>query len=194
MAIRSLKTGSFSRSTQVGNSIILPGDYESIATVTVGSGGSSSITFNSISSTYKHLQLRVFGKSDRALNRDGLSIRYNSISTNDYVNHYLYGDGATAGAGYDYAGSYGNAYRVSGNSSATNIFGAIVLDILDYGNTNKYKTIRYLGGQDLNGAGEIYFGSHLFMKTDAISSITITPTAGTNFLNYSHFALYGIRG
>lgn len=173
---------------------IAAGDYESIATVTVGSGGSSSISFTSISSTYKHLQLRVFGKTDRALNRDGLSIRYNSVNTNDYVNHYLYGDGATAAAGYDYASSYGNAYRVSGNSSATNIFGAIVLDILDYGNTNKYKTIRYLGGQDLNGAGEIYLGSHLFMKTDAISSITITPAAGSNFLNYSHFALYGVKG
>ena len=169
------------------------GDFESIATVSVGGGGAANVEFTSIPATYTHLQLKVLGKTDRALNRDGLAIRYNSVSGNDYVNHYLYGDGASATAGYDYASSYGNAYRVSGNSSATNIFGSIILDILDYANTNKYKTIRYLGGLDVNGAGEIYLGSHLFMKTNAISSITITPTVGTNFLQYSHFALYGIR-
>ena len=32
--------------------------YESIATVTVGSGGSSSLTFSSIPATYTHLQIR----------------------------------------------------------------------------------------------------------------------------------------
>lgn len=168
--------------------------FDSIATVTVGAGGSSSISFSSIPSTYKHLQIRVFGKTDRALNRDGLAIRYNSISTNSYVNHYLYGDGASAASGYDYAGSYANAYRISGNSSATNIFGGIIIDLLDYANTNKYKTGRYLGGVDFNGSGEIYFGSHLFMDTTAISSITITPAVGSNFLQYSSFALYGVKG
>ena len=34
--------------------------FESIQTVTVGSGGQSSISFSSIPSTYKHLQLRCF--------------------------------------------------------------------------------------------------------------------------------------
>ena len=34
-------------------------------TVTVGSGGTASITFSSIPSTYKHLQIRIFGQTNR---------------------------------------------------------------------------------------------------------------------------------
>jgi hypothetical protein len=35
------------------------GDYESIATVTVGSGGAANVEFTSIPATYTHLQLRL---------------------------------------------------------------------------------------------------------------------------------------
>ena len=38
------------------------GSFSSIATVTVGSGGSSTVSFISIPQTYKHLQLRGIAK------------------------------------------------------------------------------------------------------------------------------------
>jgi hypothetical protein len=37
--------------------------YESIATTTVGSGGSATVTFSSIPATYKHLQVRTLIRS-----------------------------------------------------------------------------------------------------------------------------------
>ena len=40
--------------------------YESIATQTVGAGGVASVTFSSIPSTYKHLQLRIMSRADRS--------------------------------------------------------------------------------------------------------------------------------
>jgi hypothetical protein len=86
------------------------------------------------------------------------------------------------------------AYRASGNTSASNIFGAIILDFLDYADTNKFKTMRSLGGVDLNGAGEVNFYSGMYSSTNAISGITLAPGVGTNFLQYSSFALYGIKG
>ena len=168
--------------------------YESIQTVLVGSGGQSTVTFTSIPATYKHLQVRIIGKTNRALNRDGTKVTFNSDTSSSYVDHYLYGTGSSAAAGNDPAAPASGIYRLSGNTSATDIFGAIVYDILDYANTNKNKTCRYLGGVDLNGAGEIYFGSNLYMKTDAISSMTFAPLVGTSFLQYSQFALYGIKG
>jgi hypothetical protein len=168
--------------------------YESIATTTVGAGGSATVTFSSIPSTYKHLQVRITAKTNRALNRDGSKVTFNSDTSSSYVDHYLYGTGSSAAAGYDAAAPASGIYRLSGNTSATDIFGAIVYDILDYANTNKNKTCRYLGGVDLNGADEIYLGSNLYMKTDAISSITFAPIVGTSFLQYSSFALYGIKG
>ena len=39
------------------------GNYESIATVTVGSGGTSTISFTSIPQTYTHLQLRYIARN-----------------------------------------------------------------------------------------------------------------------------------
>ena len=70
--------------------------YESIATVTVGAGGSSSISFSSIPSTYKHLQIRSINLSSSTDNN--ILMRFNSDSGANYSRHYVYGDGASVGA------------------------------------------------------------------------------------------------
>lgn len=150
-------------------------DYESIATTTVGAGGTSTITFSSIPSTYKHLQLRASGAN-------GGTIRFNGdTTTTNYRYHYLSGDGATAGSG-----TAQNAYwPVSGSVNRT----VDILDILDYSNTSKNKTLRTLGGWDNNGSGEVWISSDLWLNTAAISSIVISGT----FAQYSSFALYGVK-
>jgi hypothetical protein len=171
------------------------GVFESIAT-TVLSSSTGTVTFSSIPQTYKHLQLRVIGKTDRALNRDSFRIRFNSDSTTtNYRSHFVYGNGASTASSDEGDTAGGVNYRLSGNSGATDIFGASIVDVLDYSNTNKYKTTRCLGGADFNGAdGEMYLGSAVWLSSSAITSFTIVPNTGTNFLQYSHFALYGIKG
>ena len=77
--------------------------------------------------------------------------------------------------------------------STTSMIAANIIDLLDYSNTNKYKTLRVLAGYDTNGAGVVLLGSGLWMNTNAISSIAITPYSGT-FTQYTQFALYGIKG
>ena len=161
------------------------GDFESIATVTVGSGGATSISFTSIPSTYKHLQLRAFIDSNSS---DGyMSLRFNGDTTSsNYRYHYLQGNGSSASAGT----GANNAYFPS---TAGPDGGGAIMDILDYQNTNKYKTIRILNGWDSNGSGIISFTSNLWMSTNAINEITLTNT-GMNPQQYSHFALYGVKG
>jgi hypothetical protein len=161
--------------------------FESIATVTVGSGGASSITFSSIPSTYTHLQVRIIALSGLA--GTNLEVRFNSDTGNNYDTHWLYGNGAsvTAGAATNLSYSWGAG---SGSSTAP---AGVVIDVLDYANTNKYKTVRNLGGFDVNGSGGyIYFTSGLWRNTNAITSIKI-DLSGTTFSQYSHFALYGIK-
>ncbi len=169
--------------------------YESIATVTVGSGGSATITFSSIPSTYTHLQIRGIARDARAANEDSISIRYNNDSGNNYMGyHEIYGNGSTAAA---FAGNTSTdkmlADRIAGNNATASVFGAIIFDILDYANTNKYKTQRFLAGVDRNGAGAIVFGSGLWMSTSAINEINLAGANG-NFSQYTQFALYGIKG
>jgi hypothetical protein len=166
-----------------------------IGVTTVGSGGAASIDFTSIPSTYTHLQIRGIARDSRAATQDTLKIIYNNDSGSNYFTyHEIYGDGSTAAA---YAGNpsdtqiYVDSFAAS--SASANIFGAMVIDILDYANTNKYKTNRFLGGNDRNGSGSIAFGSGLWLSTSAINRITISGANGT-LSQYSQFALYGIKG
>ena len=53
----SLKTPLKYSSLLAGNAAYVPLAYDSITTSTVGSGGVASVTFSSITATYKHLQV-----------------------------------------------------------------------------------------------------------------------------------------
>lgn len=166
------------------------GSYESIATVTVGAGGSSSIDFNSISSSYKHLQIRYSARSTRSANDTQVNMRFNGI-TSGYYAHILYGDGGNAYSSAYTSQSFINMNDIPAANATANTFNAAVVDILNY-TSSSYKTVRSLIGRDLNGSGLVLLHSGLFQSSSTISSITIYPAAD-NFAQYSSFALYGIR-
>ena len=172
---------------------VSPTSYESIQTVTVGSGGAADITFTSIPSTFKHLQVRWLSRNNRAAADDTIAIQFNGDTTSNYALHFIYGDGSAAAAVALINRSEILIGYQAGNSAGANIFGAGVTDILDYENTNKFKTLRSLGGDDSNGAGTVHFGSGLYRSSSAITSIKFF-SSGANFAEYSSFALYGIKG
>jgi len=165
----------------------LVGSYDSLATVTVPSGGVTSVTFAGIPSGYKHLQIR--GTTAGSINSFA-DITFNSDTGNNYAFHDIYGDGASAGA--EAATTRANI-PLSALPIVTSVFNAFVADILDYTSTNKNKTLRALSGRDTNGGGAMYLISGLWYATPtAITSITITARSG-NIAQYSSFALYGIK-
>ena len=169
--------------------------FESIATVTVGSGGAAYVEFTSIPSTYTHLQIRASARQSTSNVLNDTLLQFNGDTGSNYFrNHSLYGDGASSGAG---AGSQTTsiyvAYMVD-NGSTANVFGAVIIDILDYTSTNKNKTVRTLQGHDANGSGWINLRSGLWFPSTpaAITSLRITA-ASANFNQYSSFALYGVK-
>ncbi len=168
--------------------------YESIATVTVGSGGSSSIDFTSIPSTYKHLEIRAIMRTNRVNNGDAVYVRFNSDSGSNYSGHRLEGDGSSAAAYNGASQTSITLNRVSAASDGSNIFGASVISILDYANTSKNKTLRALVGFDTNGSGVIGLDSGAWYNTAAVTSVSILPLNASGFVQYSSFALYGIKG
>jgi hypothetical protein len=163
---------------------------EPIATQLVGSGGTSTITFSNIPSTYKHLQLRAINAKSGGAS-DAIYVRFNSDSGSNYSQHRIYGDGSSATA-YGASSTTAALELVCMGTSSTN-FGTFVLDALDYGNINKYKTVRALAGQDKSGSGQIMLGSGAWLNTSAITSITLTGSSAT-IAEFSRFSLYGIRG
>ena len=173
--------------------------YDALGTVTVPSGGLSSITFAGIPQTgYTHLQLRVISRgSGSETDYNGMRIRVNGDSGSNYYFHEVYGTGSAAGA---YAPGSAVSYlddsgTVAGGGNTANVYGASIVDILDYANTNKYKVSRSLSGMDSNNSnGFMRFSSGLWKNTAAINSLQIFYSAGTvNFAEYSQFALYGVK-
>jgi len=175
--------------------VVGPGDYESIQTVTLTSA-QTTVTFSSIASNYTHLQIRAFQRGNRAVFPVSDAImRFNSDTGSNYAEHSLFGGGATAqasGSGTKTSINYGQP-----GTAVTNFAGSII-DVLDYANTNKYKTARALTGIDVNGTIASYGGtigiySGLWMNTAAITSISFTTGDGSDWQQYSSFALYGIK-
>jgi hypothetical protein len=172
------------------------GAYDSLATVTVPSGGLASVTFAGIPQTYKHLQIRGIAKNGTtAGDTTTILAQFNGDTTytNYFGRHLLYGDGSTAAAAANNSSGFtGGAAGSIASQSTSNIFAASIIDILDYSNTSKNKTVRTLAGFDYNGSGGINFISSLWINTSAITSITLKPFVDT-FAQYSQFSLYGVK-
>lgn len=178
----------------VGNGLVTNlGDFESIQTTTVGSGGATEIIFSSIPQTYKHLQVRYLARGTRVSPSDYCYFQFNGDTGSNYQEHQLYGTGSTPVSGSDNVQTYINTMNIAGSTMSTNVFGVGVLDILDYANTNKYKTTRMITAADSNTVGGVVsFESGHWRSTSGITSIRFFPL-GANFVQYSHFALYGIK-
>lgn len=174
--------------------------YDSIATVTL-SGSQSSITFSSIPSTYTHLQIRGVGRTNRSnYSVELLYIRFNGDTGGNYSTVGLNSDGVNM---YTYPAANSATFMYGGqiatSIAGTGAFGVTITDILDYKSTTKNKSVRSVSGVEPNASysGSVYGGmnvmSGLYMNTSAITSITLTTELSGNFLQFSSYALYGIK-
>jgi hypothetical protein len=186
--------------SQISGHLFTPGTFDSIQTVTVGSGGAASISFSAIPSTYKHLQIRCLSRNTSSSVRVNMRVGNGSIDTGtNYKWHSLGGDGS-ASFGYSPGGSLDYIQAVSSvqGSEIANAFGVAVIDILDYANTSKNKTFRILTGSEVNSyaSGNYFVGinSAAWFSTSVINTITMYPNGAGNLAEFSQFALYGIQG
>ena len=159
--------------------------YESIATYTVGAGGSSTIVFSSIPQTYKHLEI----------NMSILGNSYATLSTQSGAGsreHYLVGPGSGLGSG-----ASNTASLVPDDASNSTVHPYILfVRIFDYTSANKYKQVRDWEGFTNNSGGEVLINAALLdASTAAITSLTFTATGGSNIFSQNTVAsLYGIKG
>ena len=162
--------------------------YELIATA-FGTGSSGTITFSSIPSTYKHLEIRYTAKNT-ATNRL-INLTFNGI-TNPYRLHRLSGNGSVV-----FSSESGTAPAIemadfAASSTTTGAVSAGVINILDYASSSKITTIRALAGQ-AGAENSTHLASGALFNTTAITSLTFTTGSGS-FATTTRFSLYGIKG
>ena len=165
-----------------------------LGSIIVPASGTTSITFNSIPATYKHLQVRITSRDARSATLNNFHMRLNGDSTNSYTYHTILADATTVVAdGSASAVDKTDYYYEPSNSTPASIYASSVIDIADYSSSTKNKTIRFLGGYDDNGSGRLNLTSDVWLNTNAVTSLTFLNSATANFLQYSSFTLYGIK-
>lgn len=177
---------------------------EPIATTLVGSGGVSSVTFSNIPAGYKHLQIRGIAQDNRATyNTSSLMMRFNGDSGTNYSDHYAQASWVAGSTSTQFSGDVNNTgiswIAQITSTVATNVFGAFIIDILDYASTSKFKTARSLTGADANAEVSGFrpvprLASGGWRNTAPITSITFTSEFGSTISTNSRFSLYGIKG
>ena len=166
-----------------------PGDYELISTQLI-STTTATVTFSSIPSTYKHLQLRITHRQNSGTSINFLNMRFNGDTTANQATHWLQGDGVSAISNNRLSSNY---IAVGNSPYTTSQYGAAIVDILDYTNTNKNKTVRsFSGSNDSANNPDITLFSGLWPSTAAITTITVY--LGNSYAVGSRLSLYGLRG
>lgn len=170
------------------------GAYELISTTLVATT-TTSVTFDtSALSSYKHLQLRMVTRGARSdIHVDGGGfIRFNSDTASNYNIHRLNGNGSAVQSGYGTGTALTDIYSPAALATSGN-FGSTIVDIIDFGNTAKFKTVRWLNGAgDPSGTVHIRLQSGLWRSTSAITSVLIGMNE--SIAAGSRFSLYGIKG
>ena len=195
-AVNAVGTGSYSTaSASFTTTFHDPGGLVPLQVITVGPAGATSLEFTNIPNTYKDLQIRAFTRTNRSNNDDQLKVSFNGDTNANYTAHQVYGDGSTATAfGFSTSGLNGQFGAIAtGAQSQNNLFGASVMDVLDYSNSNKYKNVKTIAGIEWNGGGYAILNSFLWINTSPITSIRFVPANGTSISQYSSIALYGVK-
>jgi hypothetical protein len=199
MSVRSLvRSGliSFSetRSMLVGNETFRETDFELIETVVL-TDTQASIVFSNLgnySSTYKHLQIRGVGRTNRADTDDELRIRINGDVGSNYSSHDLFASGTSLVSQGRTSQTSMFMGRLAASNINSNIFGPNIVDILDAYSTTKNTTLRAFSGTNRPTNSLVNLNSGTWYNTASVTSITLINLA--SFVSGTRFSIYGIRG
>lgn len=156
----------------------------------------SSVTFsslNTLAADYKHLEIRMTGRSTIGFDIDRYQIQVNGVTSEVYTFHNLEADGGSIGSGRS-PSIPNNRFAIdalTGATSSAGQFGATIFRIYDFSSSTKNTTFAGKGGKPL-GNNTVKIASGLFNNTAAITSIKIECQA--SLAENSRFSIYGIRG
>ena len=165
--------------------------YVAIATVTVGSGGASSIDFTSIPQTYTDLNVLLCTRSTDTGLRTDIKMTFNGSSSSYSGREIRNADGTASSTTSNT--TYVDMWRINGTSTTASTFTNHSLYIPNYTSSNN-KSFSIDDVLENNSTSSYYLGfaAGLWSNSSAINQITFTCGSG-NFVQYSTATLYGIK-
>jgi hypothetical protein len=164
----------------------LAGDFESIATYTVGTA-LNTVTFSSIPATYSNLQMRIFARTSGQGNSAFWTYFNNDLTNANYAYHAMGGDGTSF--------TQSSIVRPDLGAVRDNAWATCVQDFVDYTNTSNKKVRRATASVMGTTDGSVFYYGGAWNNTAAINRIDIRPeSSSANFITGSVFALYGLKG
>lgn len=170
----------------------MPTTCKLIAKTTLGASASS-IAFSDIPGTHTDLLVVCSLRTDRAVHAETVRLTLNGASTN-YSERMLYGDSAGA-TSYANSGAYLGAIFCNSASATSSTFGNAEIYIPNYaGSTNKSVSATSVTETNSGTQNQAFIGAFagLWSNTAAITSLTLAPVTGPNFVSGSSAFLYGI--
>lgn len=179
------------RSMLAGNAAYEPPvyAYESISSYSISSA-TASVTFSSIPSTYKHLEIHVLGKTTQA----GLTAIYTTFNSDTSANYsYARLEFAPTASSSQSSGATNMFWPFyPGSTHSSDQFGQGIYHIIDYASTVKRKSVlSYTNMGNPTSSDRAHYVINEWKSTSAISSMTLTMN---NFEVGSMISLYGIMG
>ena len=170
----------------------MPDTFVKIASVTVGSGGASSIDFTSIPSTYTDLVVKLSARStlDEANGGHAVGLKINGVTTNQSY-RILAANGSSASS---FSGTDNFLTYMDNSNYTANTFGNSEIYFANYAGSN-YKSISADGVSENNAtAARSGITAYLWSSTASITSLSFFMYVGTgSIVQYSTATLYGIK-
>ncbi len=165
-----------------------------ISDTTVAGASVASIDITSISQSFAHLLLHIYGRGATAAASTGMNVRANGDSGSNYDVQKVTGIAAAASAAESLATTAITVGTFPAASAAANIFAGGVVLLLNYGNAANQKCgMTFLAGKIGTSTGnlEARFNSWFWRSNAAINQITVS--AGTGNLDIgTRVTLYGL--
>ena len=165
------------------------GTYTLIQSITA-SGSVSDVEFTSIPSTYTDLVIVCQGRTANAVSEQAITVYLNNDFSGIASFTEMRGDGSTATSSRLTAQSGFRVGYFAGASAASGIVGQCIFSVIDYSNTNTFKTTIARGG---TASSSTTASASLWRSTAAITRVGMATFGAGNYVAGSTFRLYGIE-
>lgn len=163
--------------------------FEFISSVEVGVLGAAFIDFTSIPSTYTDLCIKASVRGSDLAIYTGMEINLNG-SSSSFTGKIIEGAGSGTPASGSPTTGIGDP---NGSTSTANTFGNVEIYIPNYaGSTNKSISVDGVGENNATTA-YAYLVATLWSNTAAINRVTLKPSAGQTWTQYTTAYLYGVK-